>query len=323
MPRFPASRNRSLRLIVNEKQNEREIYAQNLLLEDDLFRLFHEKAGRLNFEVLENRIVQADTFRILDLLPDGFADLIFIDPPYNLSKQYHQEKFQQRSDEDYRNWLQSWLPQMQRFLRENGSLYICSDWRSSPLIYQEAKKYFTIQNRITWEREKGRGSKKNWKNNSEDIWFLSKGSGYKFYPDRVKLKKKVLAPYVNDQKQPKDWSDSGEKKYRLTYASNIWTDITVPFWSMRENTDHPTQKPEKLLAKIILASSDAGDVVFDPFAGSGTTAVVAKKLGRSFLGIESQGEYCLLAEKRLALAEKESSIQGYYEGLFWERNSRP
>jgi len=107
----------------------------------------------------------------------------------------------------------------------------------------------------------------------------------------------------------------------LTHPSNFWADITVPFWSMPENTEHPTQKPEKLLAKIILASTSKNNVVLDPFLGSGTTSVVAKKLGRKFVGIEQDETYCCLAEKRLALAENDHTIQGYADGVFWERNT--
>ena len=90
---------------------------------------------------------------------------------------------------------------------------------------------------------------------------------------------------------------------------------------MPENTDHPTQKPEKLIAKIILASCPPDGIVFDPFLGSGTTSVVAKKLGRDFFGIEMNPEYALWAEKRLLTAEQSPSIQGYTENVFWERNS--
>jgi site-specific DNA-methyltransferase (adenine-specific) len=92
---------------------------------------------------------------------------------------------------------------------------------------------------------------------------------------------------------------------------------------MPENTDHPTQKSEKLIAKLVLASSSPGDVVLDPFLGSGTTSVVAKKLRRRFLGIELDHEYCLLAERRLELAEDDTRIQGFDDGVFWERNSQP
>lgn len=146
---------------------------------------------------------------------------------------------------------------------------------------------------------------------------------FTFNVDAVKLKRRVIAPYRNEDGQPKDWEETTDGGYRTTHPSNIWTDLTVPFWSMPENTDHPTQKPEKLAAKIILASSDPGALVFDPFLGSGTTSVVAKKLGRRFVGIETDQKYCLLAEKRLALAERDRTIQGFAQGVFWERNSFP
>ena len=90
---------------------------------------------------------------------------------------------------------------------------------------------------------------------------------------------------------------------------------------MPENTEHPTQKPEKLLAKLILASSHPNDLVFDPFLGSGTTAVVAKKLNRHYLGIERERKYVALANKRLELAETSPAIQGYENGVFKSRNS--
>jgi site-specific DNA-methyltransferase (adenine-specific) len=147
-------------------------------------------------------------------------------------------------------------------------------------------------------------------------------SEYTFNVEDVKLKRQVLTPYRENGK-PKGWHKNGSKQYRSTHPSNLWTDITVPFWSMAENTEHPTQKAEKLLAKIILASSNEGDIVLDPFLGSGTTAVVAKKLSRNYIGVELDEEYCLLAEKRLESAESNLEIQGYVDGVFWERNSYP
>ena len=135
------------------------------------------------------------------------------------------------------------------------------------------------------------------------------------------MQRKVLAPYRDGAGSPKDWQETDGQKIRYTAPSNIWTDITVPFWSMPENTEHPTQKPEKLIAKLILASSNTGDMVFDPFVGSGTTAVVAKKLGRRFLGIERERKYVALTLKRLDMAEDNPSIQGYENGVFKNRNS--
>jgi len=206
-------------------------------------------------------------------------------------------------------------------LKPTASIYICGDWRSSTAIHRVIEKYFIVRNRITWEREKGRGAKTNWKNSSEDIWFCTLSQTYTFNVEAVKLKRKVIAPYTKQDGTPKDWAETHEGRVRLTHPANLWTDLTVPFWSMPENTDHPTQKPEKLLAKIILASSNEGDVVFDPFLGSGTTSVVAKKLNRHYIGAEIDEAYSCLAEKRLEIADSDSSIQGYTDGYFWERNT--
>lgn len=144
---------------------------------------------------------------------------------------------------------------------------------------------------------------------------------YTFNVDAVMVKRKVVAPY-KDNGKPKDWQETDDGKFRLTYPSNFWDDITIPFWSMPENTDHPTQKPEKLYAKLVLASSNPGDIVFDPFAGVGTTAVVSKKLGRRFCCVEIDETYCLLAAKRLLNADLDKSIQGYSDGVFYERNTQ-
>ncbi len=266
-----------------------------------------------------NKIICCDAFAVFDRLPAASFDLLFADPPYNLNKDFGGSKFKQTSDEQYEDWLNSWLKLCVPLLKNTASVYICGDWRSSAAIQCAGTKYFKLRSRITWEREKGRGAKANWKNAAEDIWFFTVSDEYTFNLNAVKQRRRVLAPYRENGK-PKDWNESGN--FRDTHPSNIWTDITVPFWSMPENTDHPTQKPEKLLAKIILASTNPGDLILDPFAGSGTTAVTAKKLGRDFVAIESDENYCLLAAKRLLDAETDKSIQGFEDGVFWERNSK-
>lgn len=273
-------------------------------------------------EVMD-KVIEGDTFAVLDFLPDAFVDLLFVDPPYNMDKVFGAERFKSMSDGDYADWLDAWLSKCVRLLKPEASVYICGDWKSSSAIQRVAERYFTVRNRITWEREKGRGALSNWKNSSEDIWFCTMGDAYHFDADAVKLKRKVVAPYTDESGAPKDWDRSEQGSFRLTHPSNLWTDLTVPFWSMPENTDHPTQKPEKLVAKAVLASSRPGDVVFDPFLGSGTTAVVAKKLGRRFVGIEIDETYACLAQKRLHMADADPSIQGYLDGVFWERNSVP
>ena len=269
---------------------------------------------------VRNSIICGDAFEVLGRLTKARFDLLFADPPYNLTKNFGKQKFKQQSSEAYEEWLDSWLSSCVHLLKRTASIYICGDWRSGAAIQRVGSKYFKLQNRITWEREKGRGAKANWKNASEDIWFFTVSDKFTFNLDTVKIRRKVLAPY-KENGSPKDWETLDSGNFRNTHPSNIWTDISVPFWSMRENTDHPTQKPEKLLAKIILASTNSGDMVLDPFAGSGTTAVTAKKLGRDFVAIESDERYCLLGQKRLDSVEQDKSIQGFSDGVFWERNA--
>ena len=271
-------------------------------------------------EILDKTIHQS-LFDVMDKLPKHFADLIIIDPPYNLSKDFAGFKFKATDDNSYIEYVRSWLPKVLELLKPNGSVYVCCDWKSTSAIYQVLNECAIVKNRITWQREKGRGAKTNWKNGLEDIWFaVLQDKDYFFDVDAVMQKRKVIAPYKVDGK-PKDWEETEEGNFRITHPSNFWDDITIPYWSMPENTDHPTQKPEKLIAKLILASCPKGGVVFDPILGSGTTSVVAKKLGRYYCGTEINEEYALLSEKRLQMVENDSSIQGYCDGVFWERNT--
>lgn len=270
-------------------------------------------------EVLDHTI-HGDLFSIAPYLPEKCVDLLIADPPYNLDKSFHGNRFKKTSDENYEAYTERWIQAILPLLKENASVYVCCDWQSSAAVYTVLKDHFHIQNRITWQREKGRGAKHNWKNGMEDIWFATRSKDYAFHVEDVMVRRKVVAPYRIDG-QPKDWEDTESGKYRNTYPSNFWDDISIPYWSMAENTAHPTQKPEKLLAKLILASSKEGDVIFDPFLGSGSTSVTAKKLGRHYIGVEQNEQYCVWAEKRLEMADSDPSIQGYADGVFWERNT--
>ena len=302
-----SSRNRTLTV----SETERRLYGQQLLTPRDLPEI-------LSFADV---LVNGDLMEVLDLLPGAFADLTIVDPPYNLTKTFRSTRFSARSGESYESYLRSWFHGVCSKLKPDGSLYLCGDWKCSSSLQRVMEEELTVMNRITWQREKGRGASANWKNAMEDIWFGVKDPHkYHFDVDAVKLKRRVIAPY-REGGIPKDWQDTPEGKFRLTHPSNFWDDISVPFWSMPENTEHPAQKPEKLMAKLILASCPEGGVVFDPFAGSGSACVTAKKLGRRYVGVEIDREYCLLAAKRLALADTDKRIQGFSEGCFWERNS--
>ncbi len=307
MEKQRAERNRTLTLSKEEKQ----------IFEKQIFHL----SQKTSLEQVENQIIQGDLFETIDLLPENSVDLMIIDPPYNLSKNFNGLNFNGRSNQEYIEYLESWFPKVIRLLKKDASLYICGDWKCSAALYEVTSKYLKVRNRITWQREKGRGASSNWKNCTEDIWFATVSDDYYFDVNAVKQKKRVIAPYKQDGK-PKDWQENDDGKYRLTCPSNFWDDISIPFWSMPENTDHPTQKPEKLIAKLILASSAPNAVVFDPFLGSGTTAVTAAKLGRRFFGIELNQEYCMWALKRLERAKDDKSIQGYEDGIFYERNMK-
>lgn len=301
-----AERNRTLTV----SENEIPALEKSILSADDLKKSF-----------VDNAIVNANLFDCLEYIPNDYFNLIIIDPPYNLDKDFHGKKFSSMKSSAYEDYLRSWFYKVCDKLAPNGTLYMCGDWKCTSSMQRVIEERLTVINRITWQREKGRGAKSNWKNSMEDIWFAVKNpKDYYFDVESVKMKKKVIAPYRVDGK-PKDWDETESGNFRITYPSNFWGDISVPFWSMPENTDHPTQKPEKLYAKLMLASSKPGDKIFDPFLGSGTAAVVARKLGRNCLGIEINREYCLWSVKRLINASEDKSIQGYFDGVFWERNS--
>ena len=307
MEKQRAGRNRTMTLSDTEKEELRK----------DLSFLSEKSA----VDGAVDKTFNQDLFEALEYLPKHFVDLLIIDPPYNLSKNFAGNKFKKTDDVAYIEYVRSWLPKVMELLKPNGSVYICCDWKCTSALYQVLSECAVVVNRITWQREKGRGAKMNWKNAMEDIWFgVADENDYYFDVEAVKQKRRVVAPYKEDGK-PKDWEETNEGKFRLTYPSNFWDDISIPYWSMPENTDHPTQKPEKLIAKLILASCPVDGIVFDPFLGSGTTSVVAKKLGRHYCGVEISEEYALLAAKRLRKAESDRNIQGYNDGVFWERNT--
>lgn len=284
-----------------------------------------EQVNNLLLDEIENKIICGDSFLVLPKLPKEIFPLIIVDPPYNLSKQYDSSKFAAKKHSEYHKYTKQWLDLVLPLLTKNGTMYICVDWKSSIIVGEVLSEYeeqnlLKIRNRITWEREKGRGAKSNWKNCHEDIWFITKGEEYTFNTDAVKVRRKVIAPYKQNGK-PKDWTESEEGNFRDTFPSNFWNDITIPFWSMPENTAHPTQKPEKLLAKLILASSNKNEIVFDPFGGSGSTAVTAKKLNRRWCSIEKEKRFCGWTQYRLEHADLDNTIQGFEDGIFRARNS--
>ena len=234
---------------------------------------------------IEGSIIHQDFLEICEFLPENFVDLLILDSPYDLSKNYNGRRFRNRTKSQFREWFTGVIKSIRPLLMRSASIYVCSEWRTSLLISDILDKEFIVRNRITWERDRGRGALRNWKNASEDISFCTVSDHYPFNRADVMTKCKVLAPYTNKNGTPKDWTEESGSRFRLTCPSNLWTDITVPSWSMPENTDHPTPEPEKLIAKLVLASSNPGEFVFDPFIGSGTTAVAVNKLRIQFADV--------------------------------------
>ena len=223
------------------EKKERAANNRTLTLEPNEIK--HLRANLITVSNIEstkdffNKTINGDTLEMIKYIPNEFADLIIIDPPYNLTKNFNGMKFNSRSDKGYDEYLATWLPDVCKKLKPKGSLYLCGDWKCTSSLQRALEKELVILNRITWQREKGRGAKSNWKNSMEDIWFAVKNpNDYYFNVEAVMMKRRVLAPYKVDGK-PKDWEEGEDGNFRLTYPSNFWDDISIPFWSMPENTD--------------------------------------------------------------------------------------
>ena len=303
---------------------ERASMNRTITLSDDERKTYQDYISD-HFELNENSVICGDFAKINNQIPDEYFDLILLDPPYNLTKKYGENIFKSMTDAEYIEYILFIFKECLKKLKPSGTMYVCGDWKTSYLQRRalercENEMLCDVINRITWARDKGRGSEKNWKNNIEDIYMVVKSKDqYTFNINDVKIRKTVLATYRDKNGNNKDWEETDEGKFRMTYPSNIWFDITVPFWSMAENTDHPAQKSEKLYAKLILASSNKGDNIYEPFAGVFTGCVTAAKLGRNWVGVEFENEYCLLGQKRLVLAEVNKNIQGYEDGIFRDK----
>ena len=152
-----AERNRTITL----KEEEKAILKKKLLTQKDI----DSACAKPDFYL--DRTINSDLLAALPLLPDSFADLIIIDPPYNLIKNFNGKVFSARDESEYENYLETWFPQVCKKLKPHGSLYMCCDWKCTASIQRIMEKELTVLNRITWQREKGRGAKENWKNSME------------------------------------------------------------------------------------------------------------------------------------------------------------
>ena len=218
MPGLPSTRNRSLRI----EEADRERLAP--LLEA-------ARAAGLSSEPIalgeaDDALILGDALAVLPRLPAASADLLIADPPYNMEKDFGSVKGKRMGGADYELYTLSWLRAALPLLKPEAGVYVCCDWRCSGSVERALlASGLILRNRITWEREKGRSSDRNWKNAHEDIWFATVSGTYRYAAEAVRQRRRVRAPYRGEDGLPKDWGEGPEGRYRDTAASNLWTDL--------------------------------------------------------------------------------------------------
>lgn len=249
-----------------------------------------------------NRVFCEDALAGMARIPDASIDLILTDPPYNLGKDYGNDSDQQ-SVAAYLAWTEEWIDKALPKLKPNGSLYIYLTWRFSPEIFVMLKKRMTMMNEIIWDRRVPSmgGSVRSYTSVHDTIGFFVNRKDYYFDLDAVRI------PYDAETKKARSRSIFvGAKWLELGYnPKDLWS-VSRLHRQHPERADHPTQKPLEIIERMVKASCPAGGVVFDPFLGSGTTAVAAKRCGRQYVGFELNRAYCEVIEKRLAAVDNPS-----------------
>jgi site-specific DNA-methyltransferase (adenine-specific) len=254
------------------------------------------------FDYKEHRIIQGDSLEVLsNEVCDNSIDLIFVDPPYNIGKNFNGHKDKWATDEDYLNWCYKWIDLCVRKLKPNGSMYIMTSTQFMPFFDIFIREKMTILSRLVWYYDSsGVQAKKYYGSMYEPILFCVKNpENYTFNADEILVEAKTGAKrkLIDYRKNPPQVYSS-EK-----VPGNVWEFARVRY-RMDEYENHPTQKPVALLERIIKASSNVGDTVLDPFSGTFTTSFVAKQLDRKSIGIELQEDYVKIGLRRLQLADE-------------------
>ena len=247
----------------------------------------------------DTRILVGDCLRILPSIPDESIDLVFADPPYNIGKRFGEFQDCWSSDQDYAQWCHRWLALTIQKLRPTGSLYVMSSTQAMPHLDLWLRDRLTVVSRIVWHYDSsGVQARKHYGSLYEPILFCVKDpKAYTFNAEAIEV-----AARTGAVRKLIDYRKSTPAPYKNTKVpGNTWYIPRVRY-RMPEYEDHPSQKPEALLERIIKASSNPGDTVLDPFAGTFTTCAVARRLGRRAIGIESQSEYVKIGLRRLQLA---------------------
>ena len=253
----------------------------------------------------EHTVIWGDVLEQLNNIPDETVDLIFIDPPYNIGKMFSTLKDSWKSDKEYLNWCYSWIDICIRKLKSNGSMYIMTSTQFMPYFDLYIRKQLHILSRIVWEYDSSGGqAKKYYGSLYEPILYCVKDkNNYTFNSNDILVEAKTGSQRkLIDYRKPIPTPYNTEK-----VPGNVWHFNRVRF-RMSEYENHPTQKPIALLDRIIKASSNVGDLILDPFAGTFTTSFVAQNLGRKSIGIEIAADYVKIGLRRLGICDEVDGI---------------
>ncbi len=255
------------------------------------------------YEKNGNYLYEGDSIEWLKSIGSETVDLIFADPPYNIKKA-EWDKFE--SQEKYIDWSMQWIKEAARILKKTGTLYICGFSEILADLKHPSMKYFQGCKWLIWYYKNKANLGKDWGRSHESILHLRKSKTFTMNIDDVRIPygKHTLKYPAHPQAETSQYGNGGKRKdiwipHPLGAKPKDVIEVPTTCNGMREKTPHPTQKPEELLRKLILASSNEGDLVVDPFSGSGTTLVVAEQLNRKWLGCEINHEYNQWAIQRL------------------------
>jgi len=276
-----------------------------------IFPARDEKGGAyLHYERPNGKLYLGNSIHWLKTMEDASIDLIFADPPYNLKKA-DWDDFD--SQEDYINWSLEWIREASRVLRKSGSIYICGFSETLADIKHPSAKYFHSCRWLVWHYKNKANLGNDWGRSHESILHFRKSKDFLLRIDAVRIPygNHTLKYPVHPQAATSNFGNGKSRKEHWSpnpLGAKPKDVIEIPTTNngMEEKTPHPTQKPEELLRKLILAASDEGQVVLDPFSGSGTTLVVAEQLGRKWLGCDNNSEYNSWAIERLENTRKMS-----------------
>jgi DNA modification methylase len=251
-----------------------------------------------------NRMICGDCIAELNKLPEEIARLIVADPPYYNVLVKEEWDTAWKSEQEYLDWTLEWMQAAMRVLMPGGLLYCFGQLGKREhvmlhLMSQAAHKY-SFHDLIIWDRAVGYNDRRDSFTPAYEMALVLRKEGEVYFnKDAVRepYDQSTIAQYAKD-KRYKDAEARREHLQKGKYATNLWR-IPSLKGSSKEKVGHPSQKPEALIERVILSSSKADDLVIDPFLGSGTTAVVAQRLQRRWLGIEALPEYVELASKRL------------------------